>query len=329
MVYCYANKPGFPPPISGWHIPAGDHPQIECLRVTPLESVAALLKRVTLPQAPAESRGAGTSPSGVKVRPPMLVLPPPPVVHLQHFEFRDTPSQRASLGIQLSSDFPPVILGVQPGSLAAQAGVPAKGTLQAINGRALSAQDNAEDMESAMRALKSRPLTLDIRPPEGSGGPRQEAAGSLPQAGKDAHGRHLLQGKSGAVPPGLVRPPPPVLPNRPPGVQRPGFIGFAPTADSADGRSTQASGTGARVASTVPAGPVVPPRQGQAPRGAGVATHVTVSVPEGAPRRAAVLAAALNTQEAECIEHLLLKVHQERLKGSGRPLWQKIQELAG
>jgi len=319
MVYCYARKTGFPPPMVGWRIPAEDHPKIECLRVVPQESTAAAV-RGAVPEAANSTAGHQTRAAG----PGSL-----------RFTFAEGSS--ASLGIHLSSDFPPVINAVAPGSAAALQGVPVGGTIQVINGRTLS-RDGDYGLHRAMRDLTLRPLVLDILPEQGAVGAatpeethplRSNGAPSSPATGRPVTPPQRTTARAQAV--AFTRPSCEYPATAPAaafsmGVPSPGPAGPRPPGTPPPARLMP------RPLPRPPPAPMVrPPPQPPQPVAAKAThvAHVSISVPEGAPRRAALLAAAFADEEAECIEHLLLKVLRERVDGPGRRLlWAKVQELA-
>jgi len=337
MVYCYAHAKGFPPPVVGWRIPAEDHPEIACLRVVP-EGSSAITRAHEV--GATASRPPRTIVSGIWVNP-----------NAQRFYFGYlTHGASPALGIQLSSDLLPKVLAVAEGSPADQQGVPRGGVLKAINGKAIYSED---DKVRAMSELKSRPLVLEILPPEEVLPEDGSASPGMNGSGGDAGGgptmtrtkSRLLPRRSAPAAPTPARlsseapsagtwvaPSPsaasPTTRPQPPGMPPPAHL-IRPAA--ATGAPTQ------RAAPSVMPTPQLPSHGGQAARPTtvkagqetGPTRHVSVPVPEGAHRRAAVLISAFTAEEAQSLEYLLLKVLQERSNGGGhRPLWRNVLELA-
>jgi len=82
----------------------------------------------------------------------------PPEDGIKRFEF--TTSESGPIGVRFSGGFPPLIIGVTPDSSAAKKKVPLNFEVHAINGHALVTQN----LGLVMSSLKSRPVTLDVRP---------------------------------------------------------------------------------------------------------------------------------------------------------------------
>lgn len=90
--------------------------------------------------------------------PPCVVELPPPEEGILRFEF--SIEEGGPLGLRFSGGFPPLILAVNPDSSSSKKGIPPNHEVHAINGLELV----PEHRDKVMSGLKSRPLTLDVRP---------------------------------------------------------------------------------------------------------------------------------------------------------------------
>jgi len=106
-------------------------------------------------------RGDGDDASGVLLvdgGPDTTMEMAPPEDGILRFQF--SVAEEGSLGVRFSAGFPPLILTVHPGSFAAKKGVPVNHEVHAINGLELV----PDHRDKVMSGLKSRPVTLDVRP---------------------------------------------------------------------------------------------------------------------------------------------------------------------
>jgi len=242
MVFCFARKKGFPPPLTGWCIPAEEEIPVKALRVISLNDAPRKIPaRHPRLQPGTPSPGAGRRPSDVAKawQPPVPPLldgrPTWGAQQLQQYhqqlaqqqqqgpggsrasslgqplttsEMRegarfhrlqlDAGSEARPVGIRLSADsFPPVILEVRAGSLAADGGIKPGFELHAVNGQNLV---DAIAVETAKELLRQRPVTLNVKDP---------GRIARVQAVADAEGAAAV-GKMTLVPPGQGRwvPPP-------------------------------------------------------------------------------------------------------------------------
>jgi len=93
---------------------------------------------------------------GSKATPQMAL--PPPEEGILRFEF--TADEDGPLGVRFSGGFPPMILTVNPDTHASRKGIPINHSVHAVNGLPMVEQNTAH----VMHGLKSRPVTLDVRP---------------------------------------------------------------------------------------------------------------------------------------------------------------------
>mmetsp|Transcript_11436 Transcript_11436/g.21654 ORF Transcript_11436/g.21654 Transcript_11436/m.21654 type:complete len:326 (-) Transcript_11436:35-1012(-) len=106
-----------------------------------------------------EKAEEATSPkkSAELMKPPLELSPPEEGI----LRFVFTVEEVGPLGLRFSGGFPPMILAVNPDTFASKKKIPATYEVHAVNGLALVPQN----LEVVMPMLKSRPVTLDVRPP--------------------------------------------------------------------------------------------------------------------------------------------------------------------
>lgn len=203
MVFCFARKEGFPPPATGWCIPAEEEIPVRSLRVTQISDESHAPQKI-----PAKIRrqdpigGVASEPApGLAASPQPQLQPQPPrsapwptqgrerhlegqfaaggtqpkalMAPLTQDEMRDgarflrlqleAGPEAVLVGIRLACDsFPPVILEVRAGSLAATHGVKPGFELLTVNQLPLT--DRAA-VERGKAVLRQRPLALDVKDP--------------------------------------------------------------------------------------------------------------------------------------------------------------------
>lgn len=209
MVFCFARKEGFPPPLNGWCIPAEEEIPVRSLRVTQIgdESHApkhapAKVRRqdpigatVSEPFGAGPGVGPGVGPAPLQPQQPRNAprslpaqgqqrhlegqfaagggQPKGLMAALTQDELRDgarylrlelaAGPEALLVGMRLACDsFPPVIMEVRAGSLAANHGVKPGFQLLMVNQLPLS---DRGALERGKAILRQRPLALEVKDP--------------------------------------------------------------------------------------------------------------------------------------------------------------------
>lgn len=194
MVFCFARKRNYPPPISGWCIPAEEEIPVKCLRVTPQNGGGGpVFNQGGVKVVPAK-RQRGAPNAGGETRPCDVARawqppPPPPARRPPQVEaagggsrtevgaghanastesgaiqtlHMEVGSEDQPLGVKLTSEhLPPIVLEVRAGSLAHENGIKPGFELLSVNGQLV----DADAVEYAMEMLRKRPLVLEMRDP--------------------------------------------------------------------------------------------------------------------------------------------------------------------